>query len=41
MKGSGFGSVIWIAFGISASATLFLALIVRLFFRRSKSATEP
>jgi hypothetical protein len=38
---TGFGSVIGVVFGISACATLFVTLIVRLLFRRRKRATEP
>jgi len=38
--GLGFSSAIWIVFGISAGATLFYTLMVRLFFRRSKAATD-
>ncbi len=35
-----FGSVLWIAFGISACSTLIMTLTVRLFFRRNKSLTD-
>lgn len=38
--GPGFGSVIWIVFGISAFSTLLVTLTVRLFFRRNKHATD-
>lgn len=37
----GFGNVIGIVFGVSACATLFVTLIIRVFFRRRKTATEP
>jgi hypothetical protein len=40
MKGSGFGSVIWVIFAISACSTIAWTLTVRLFFRRSKSPTD-
>jgi len=40
MKGPGFGSVIWVVFGISACSTLVWTLIVRLLFRRSKAPTD-
>jgi len=40
MKGSGFGSVIWVVFGISACSTLVWTLTVRLLFRRSKAPTD-
>jgi hypothetical protein len=38
--GPGFGSVIWIVFGISAFSTLLVTLTVRLLFRRNKQATD-
>jgi hypothetical protein len=41
MKGGpGFGAVIWIVFGISACATMLIAVAVRLFFRRRKLVTD-
>lgn len=40
MKESGFGSVIWVVFGISACSTLFWTMTVRLLFRRSKAPTD-
>lgn len=40
MKGSGFGSVIWVVFGISACSTLVWTVTVRFLFRRSKAPTD-
>jgi hypothetical protein len=40
MKDHGFGSVIWIVFGISACSTLAWTVMVRLLFRRSKAPTD-
>lgn len=40
MKGAGFGSAIWVVFGISACSTIVWTLAVRLLFRRSKAPTD-
>jgi len=40
MRAPGFGSVIWVVFGISACSTLVWTLTVRLLFRRSKAPTD-
>jgi hypothetical protein len=35
-----FGSLLWIAFAVTAGATLIMAVVVRLFFRRRKSLID-